>query len=178
MNYFCNPVNINYRYQFNEDPNKRKMQICREAADPSMIYFQGKYYIFASMTLSVWVSEDMTNWESFRLPENLPLYDYAPDVSVIGEYVYFSASKRREICNYYRTKDIFPKRLFHSFTYHSISSMGTAFSFRRTSLMVPFLTLITRSAIAVKAELWVIISTVMPDFRLASCNSCKIAFPV
>ncbi len=106
MNYFCNPVNINYRYQFNEDPNKRKMQICREAADPSMIYFQGKYYIFASMTLSVWVSEDMTNWESFRLPENLPLYDYAPDVSVIGEYVYFSASKRREICNYYRTKDI------------------------------------------------------------------------
>ena len=82
MNYFCNPVNINYRYQFNEDPNKLKMQICREAADPSMIYFQGKYYIFASMTLSVWVSEDMTNWESFRLPENLPLYDYAPDVSV------------------------------------------------------------------------------------------------
>ncbi len=106
MKYFCNPVNIDYRYQFNADPRKPKMQICREAADPSMISFQGKYYIFASMTLSVWVSEDMVCWESHRLPENLPLYDYAPDVRVIGEYVYFSASKRGEICNYYRTKDI------------------------------------------------------------------------
>lgn len=106
MKYFCNPVNINYRYQFNADPRKPKMQICREAADPSMICFQGKYYIFASMTLSVWVSEDMIHWESCRLPENLPLYDYAPDVRVIGEYVYFSASKRGENCNFYRTKDI------------------------------------------------------------------------
>ncbi|MDE7259997.1 MAG: family 43 glycosylhydrolase [Lachnospiraceae bacterium] len=106
MKYFCNPVNINYRYQFNADPRKPKMQICREAADPSMICFQGKYYIFASMTLSVWVSEDLVHWESHRLPENLPLYDYAPDVRVLGEYVYFSASKRGENCNFYRTKDI------------------------------------------------------------------------
>ncbi len=106
MKYFCNPVNINYRYQFNADPRRPKMQICREAADPSMIYFEGKYYIFASMTLSVWVSEDMAHWESHRLPENLPLYDYAPDVRVIGEYVYFCASRRGEVCNHYRTKDI------------------------------------------------------------------------
>ncbi len=106
MKYFCNPVNINYRYQFNADPRRPKTQICREAADPSMICFQGKYYIFASMNLSVWVSEDLAHWESRRLPENLPLYDYAPDVRVIGEYVYFSASKRGEICNFYRTKDI------------------------------------------------------------------------
>ena len=106
MKYYCNPVNINYRYQFNADPRKPKMQICREAADPSMICFQGKYYIFASMTLSVWVSEDMVHWEGHRLPENLPLYDYAPDVRVLGEYVYFCASKRGEICNHFRTKDI------------------------------------------------------------------------
>ncbi len=106
MKYFCNPVNINYRYQFNADMRRTGLQICREAADPSMICFQGKYYIFASMTLSVWVSEDMVCWESHRLPENLPLYDYAPDVRVIGGYVYFSASRRGEICNYYRTRDI------------------------------------------------------------------------
>lgn len=106
MKYFCNPVNINYRYQFNADPRKPKTQICREAADPSMICFQGKYYIFVSMNLSVWVSEDMVHWESRRLPENLPLYDYAPDVRIVGEYVYFCASRRGEICSYYRTKDI------------------------------------------------------------------------
>jgi len=104
MKYFCNPVNINYRYQFNMDPREGALKVAREAADPSMIYFKGKYYIFASMNLSVWVSEDLAHWESHRLPENLPLYDYAPDVRVMGEYVYFSASRRGEVCNFYRTK--------------------------------------------------------------------------
>ncbi len=107
MKYYCNPINVPYKYQFNKDPRQGgRLQIDREAADPSMIAFHGKYYIFASMNLSVWVSEDMVNWEAHRLPENLPLYDYAPDVRVVGEYVYFSASKRDENCNFYRTKDV------------------------------------------------------------------------
>jgi hypothetical protein len=106
MKYICNPLNIDYRYQFNLDQRTGSMQNCREAADPSMILFQGKYYIFASMNLKVWVSEDMVHWESYFLPDNLPLYDYAPDVRVMGDYVYFSASKRGEICNFYRTKDV------------------------------------------------------------------------
>lgn len=107
MKYYCNPINVTYRYQFNMDPRAHgKLQICREAADPSMICFHGKYYIFASMNLSVWVSDDLVSWRAHRLPENLPLYDYAPDVRVCGEYVYFCASKKGEVCNYYRTKDI------------------------------------------------------------------------
>ncbi len=106
MKYFCNPVNIDYRYQFNQPMLRGKVMVAREAADPSMIFFKDKYYIFASMTLSVYSSEDMVHWESHRLPENLPLYDYAPDVRVMGGYVYFSASKKGEICNYYRTKDV------------------------------------------------------------------------
>lgn len=105
--YYCNPVNINYRYQFNQDVTQGgKIAVDREAADPSLILFQGKYYIFASMTLGVWVSDDLVSWENHRLPDSLPLYDYAPDVRVIGEYVYFSASKRGEACNFYRTKDV------------------------------------------------------------------------
>lgn len=105
--YLCNPVNISYRYQFNEDmDNSTNIQVSREAADPSMICFKGKYYIFASMTLGVWVSEDLITWENRRLLENLPLYDYAPDARVIGEYIYFSASKRGAACNFYRTKDV------------------------------------------------------------------------
>lgn len=108
--YFCNPLNVDYRYQFNQQVmpgmGEGAIEVSREAADPSMIYFKGKYYIFASMTLGVWVSEDMANWEAKRLPDNLPFYDYAPDVRVIGDYVYFSASKRGEPCNFYRTKNI------------------------------------------------------------------------
>ena len=106
MKYYCNPVNINYRYQFNADLGRDEIEVAREAADPSLIYFKGKYYIFASMTLGVWVSENLVSWSNHRLPEYLPLYDYAPDVRVIGDYVYFCASKRGEICHYYRTKDI------------------------------------------------------------------------
>ena len=43
MKYYCNPININYRYQFNADPRKGGLlQICREAADPSLILFKGR----------------------------------------------------------------------------------------------------------------------------------------
>ena len=78
MKYFCNPLNVDYRYQFNQQVmpglGEGAIEVSREAADPSMIYFKGKYYIFASMTLGVWVSEDMANWEAKRLPDNLPFY--------------------------------------------------------------------------------------------------------
>lgn len=107
IKYYCNPVNVEYRYQFIEENDPvTELKIDREAADPSMIYFKGRYYLCASMTLEVWVSDDMITWEQHRLPEELPLYDYAPDIRVIGEYVYFCASKAGEICDFYRTKDI------------------------------------------------------------------------
>ena len=107
MKYCCNPININYRYQFNADPrNGGKLQICREAADPSMILFRGRYYIFASMTLGVWISDDLVSWENRRLPDTLPLYDYAPDVRVVGDWVFFCASNREHACDFWRTKDI------------------------------------------------------------------------
>ncbi|MBR0205178.1 MAG: family 43 glycosylhydrolase [Clostridia bacterium] len=107
MKYFCNPLNVPYRYQFNADPRRGgALQICREAADPSLIEFKGRYYLFASMTLGVWVSDDLVNWESHRLPDELPLYDYAPDVRVLGDWVYFCASRREENCDRWRTRDI------------------------------------------------------------------------
>ena len=104
--YMCNPLNMNYRYQFIKNPVSGSFDINREAADPSMILFKGKYYIFASMTLDVLVSQDMVCWESRRLPDTLPLYGYAPDARVCGDYVYFSSNESDAVCNFYRTKDI------------------------------------------------------------------------
>lgn len=106
MKHYCNPINVDYRYQFNMNPHTKELKINREAADPSMIFFKGKYYIFVSMNLSVWVSDDLVNWETHRLPEDLPLYDYAPDARVCKDYAYFCASKVKEVCHFYRTKDI------------------------------------------------------------------------
>lgn len=106
MPVFCNPININYRYQFQHDLRLQTETVNREAADPSMIFYKGRYYIFASMTLGVWVSDDLARWENHPLPQSLPLYDYAPDVRVIDDWVVICASKRESVCNYYRTKDI------------------------------------------------------------------------
>lgn len=107
MKYFCNPVNIPYRYQFHEHQEKDgKYLINRESADPSITYFKGKYYLFGSMSLGVYVSEDLVTWEYHRLSDEMPLYDYAPDVEVIGDFVYICASRADGICNFYRTQDI------------------------------------------------------------------------
>lgn len=106
MNIYCNPVNVTYPYQFKYDPrDKGRLSVNREAADPSVVAYKGKYYLFASMTGAVWVSEDMAHWESHLLPENMPIYDYAPDVRVIGDWLYFTASNRGVPCDFYRTKD-------------------------------------------------------------------------
>lgn len=103
MKYFCNPLNLPYTYQLN---NVRGKNIAsREAADPSLVLYQGFYYLFPSMTGGFYSSSDLSEWEFHKLKEGMPIYDYAPDVRVIDDYLYFSASKREENCSYYRTKD-------------------------------------------------------------------------
>ncbi len=106
MNVFCNPINVPYPYSFKEDPRDGyRMSVNRESADPSLVLFRGKYYLFASMAASVWVSEDLCRWKSVQLPDYMPIYDYAPDVRVLGDWLYFTASNRGVPCDFYRTKD-------------------------------------------------------------------------
>ena len=106
MKIICNPLNAPYPYSFKKDPRDGyRLTVNREAADPSLVLYKDKFYLFASMTASVWVSDDLCRWESHPLPDTLPIYDYAPDVRVVGEYLYFTASKRGVPCDFYRTKD-------------------------------------------------------------------------
>ena len=105
MSVFCNPLNVPYRYQFIRDKETGSISVSREGADPSLIRFKGSYYLFASMTLGFWKSEDLVHWTVHRLPDDLPLYDYAPDVRVIGDHLYLSASSRDTVCDFYRTED-------------------------------------------------------------------------
>lgn len=97
----CNPLNLNYQYQFVELRTGRA--ILREAADPSLILFKDKYYLFPSMAAGFFTSFDLIEW-TFHELYNVPIYDYAPDVRVVGEYIYFSASST-SICSFYRSKD-------------------------------------------------------------------------
>lgn len=109
MKYYCNPLNLPYKYQFVKHNNPMqaggKQNIYREAADPSLILFKDIYYLFPSMTAGFFTSDDLCDWTFHEFLSNMPIYDYAPDVRAVGDYLYFCASKRDESCSYFRTKD-------------------------------------------------------------------------
>lgn len=105
MKFYCNPMNLEYKYQYTFPAEGDLCTVYREAADPSLIMFKGKYYLFVSMSLGFWTSDDLLNWEYHAFKQEMPVYDYAPDVRVMGDYMYFSASRRSVNCSFYRTKD-------------------------------------------------------------------------
>lgn len=80
----CNPLNLNYRFQL-EKPSRR------EAADPTVIYFKDRYYLFASKSGGYWHSKDLLNW-MFVETNQIPTEDYAPTAIVIKDTMYFMAS--------------------------------------------------------------------------------------
>jgi len=88
----CNPVDLAYRYQdFGRGPLRT---VFREAADPSVVRFGDRFYMFASMSGGFWHSADLTEWDFVAAPE-LPAGDYAPDVRVIDGALMVTASRRR-----------------------------------------------------------------------------------
>lgn len=99
---WCNPLDLAYRYQHTkEGPRQAGF---REGADPTLAYFKGRYYLFVSMSAGFWHSADLLNWQ-FHADPGLLIYDYAPDVRPVGDYLYFCASRRGEACPILRTKD-------------------------------------------------------------------------
>lgn len=99
---YCNPLDLSYRYQHFHENGKRYAN--HEGADPTLIYFKGTYYIFVTMSAGFWHGKDLLNWE-FHANNKLLIYDYAPDVRQIGDYLYFCASKRNENCPILHTLD-------------------------------------------------------------------------
>lgn len=99
---WCNPLDLNYRYQHTRENGKKAG--FREGADPTLVLFKEKYYLFASMSAGFWYSDDLTNWEFHADPELL-IYDYAPDVRQVGDYLYFCASRSEESCPILRSRD-------------------------------------------------------------------------
>ncbi len=99
---WCNPLDLGYRYQHMKEGEKR--YACREGADPTLVLFKGTYYLFVSMSAGFWYSDDLLSWE-FHEDTKLQIYDYAPDVRQVGDYLYFSASAHGRACPILRTKD-------------------------------------------------------------------------
>lgn len=101
MKVFCNPLNLPYRYQM-RGPNALA---CREAADPTLVFFKGLYYLFPSMTAGFYTSTDLLSWTFHAFLGDVPVNDYAPDVCVLGDELQYCASHASKHCSFYRTHD-------------------------------------------------------------------------
>ena len=76
MKTYCNPLDLGYRYQHMKEGER--IAGFREGADPTLVYFKGKYYLFVSMSAGFWYSDDLLHWD-FHADPDLLIYDYAPD---------------------------------------------------------------------------------------------------
>ena len=96
---FCNPMDLNYRFQFTDTTSYR------EAADPVMIRYKDKFILFASHSGGYWYSDDMLAWNYLPI-KTLPIEEYAPDVITINDTTYyaFSAAVRKPL--YYTTNPL------------------------------------------------------------------------
>lgn len=81
----ANPLNLNYRFQVDE-PSRR------EAADPVLEYFNGKYYLFASKSGGYWSSPDLYNWTYIPCKTITTIEEYAPTILVHNNALYYLGS--------------------------------------------------------------------------------------
>ncbi len=90
----CNPIDINYRFCLDE-PSRR------EAADPTVIWYRDRYYLFASKSGGYWHSADLSSW-TFIETNEIPTEEYAPTAVVIEDTLYFLASSN-ELSTLYKS---------------------------------------------------------------------------
>ncbi len=93
---YCNPLNLNYRFQYTDSVSYR------EAADPAMIRYKDRYVLFVSHSGGYWYSDDLHEW-TYLPVSTLPIEDYAPDAIAVNDTVYFAASSAERKPFYYTT---------------------------------------------------------------------------
>ena len=99
---YCNPLEIAYKYQH---PLHGKYAY-KEAADPTLLRFNGKYLLFTSKCGGFYYSDDLFDW-NFHEDRNLEIHGYAPDVNEYDGYLYFCASSYAKKSKILRSKNPF-----------------------------------------------------------------------
>ncbi|MDF2993011.1 MAG: hypothetical protein K0S37_3525 [Microbacterium sp.] len=108
----CNPLDLAYRYQDVRftgvvggltigEPTRN---VHRESADPSLVLYRDRYFLFASMSRGFWYSDDLISW-TYRATEKLPPFDYAPDVREVNGALVISASRKGTSSPFFRSVD-------------------------------------------------------------------------
>ena len=92
---YCNPINIDYGYT--PIPNFAEEGKHRATADPVIVNFKGKYFLFSTNQWGYWWSDNMLHWNfvarKFLLPQH-KVYDElcAPAVFVMKDEMYVIGS--------------------------------------------------------------------------------------
>ena len=84
----ANPIDLDYAFTLNQGEQFNGM---REAADPVVRVYQGRYYLFPSMSFGYWSSDDMQHWR-FITNDFMPFRNYAPTLMVYGDELYWFVS--------------------------------------------------------------------------------------
>ena len=61
---YCNPIDIDYSYMSHYRAANNVSY--RSGADPAVVNFKGKYYLFVTRSHGYWASDDMSNWTFIR----------------------------------------------------------------------------------------------------------------
>jgi hypothetical protein len=61
---YCNPIDIDYTYMSHYRAVNNVSY--RSGADPAVVNFNGKYFMFVTRSHGYWMSEDMSNWKFIR----------------------------------------------------------------------------------------------------------------
>ncbi len=93
---YCNPMDINYRYNFEQLQEKISY---RSGADPVIVNHKGEYFLFVTISGGYWHSKDLVNW-NYIVPDKWPMEDMcAPAAMSVRDtlYLFQSTFERRPI---------------------------------------------------------------------------------
>lgn len=90
---YCNPLDLDYGWGI----FKKELPLCRTSADPVIVLFKDKYYLFSTHDIGGYrVSDDMVNWKNMKFNKEVWASAYneggtyvAPAVAADDNYVYF-----------------------------------------------------------------------------------------
>ena len=95
---YCNPLNLDYGYTPFDDFSQQGRH--RTTADPVIVTFKNKFYLFSTNQQGYWWSDNFSNWNFIHrkfLRDNKYLHDInAPGVFVMKDtmYVYGSTNEK------------------------------------------------------------------------------------
>ena len=98
---YCNPMDISYRYNFEQLNEKISY---RSGADPVIINHKKEYYLFVTIQGGWWHSKDLMNWD-YIVPDKWPMEDMcAPAALSVRDTLYLFQSTFEQRPIFYSTE--------------------------------------------------------------------------